>query len=215
MAPNLTTPIGIFGGTFDPIHLGHLHLAKEAQKQLKLASIYFIPCYLAPFAKTIYTSAEQRVTMLQLALADHTNFILDTREIKRQDLSYTIYTLQSLRQELPNNPFCLLLGQDAFANFDKWHNFEKILEYTHLIVTDRKENSLRENAICKKLLQEHEIFDSMLLSHSLAGKILKIEIKALPIAATQIRALIKSGKSAAHLLPAKVWEYINQEKLYT
>jgi nicotinate-nucleotide adenylyltransferase len=190
MPQTINKPLGILGGTFDPIHLGHIHLANEVYKQLNLQEIRFIPCYQSPFKKRPIATDEQRLTMLKLALKNHPEFIIDNRELQRRKISYTIDTVKSLRQEFANTPLYLIMSADAFSKFNLWRDWQEISQLANLAVANRPGS--------KKLLLN----------------VLFINIDPLPISATKIRALISESKDASSLLPKSVWKFINQNKIY-
>jgi len=199
--------IGIFGGTFDPIHLGHIHLANEVFEQCKLDMIYFIPCYHSAHNKPIIATPSQRLDMLHLAV-NSPEFYIDDREIKCGQVSYTIDTLQSLRGDLPNADFYLIMGADAFLKFNTWRDWRRILALTNVIIADREE--VRESTI----LSSSIYLDAKAIIEHAHNKIALVKIKPLPVSATQIRSLVKEGKNASYLLPEKVWQYIITNQLY-
>lgn len=198
-------PIGILGGTFDPIHLGHLHLAVAVQKQLDLAKIKIIPCYQSPTRPTPIASVLNRVVMIQLAIAKHPHLELDEREIKQPKKSYTIETLQALRRELPDTPLCLIIGTDAFIHLSEWREWKKFTEFAHLIVVKRPNTILNYVPTNPPLNNIH---------HHLGGSTFIIEINALDISSTMIRSLIAQNKNIGKLVPQLVCDYIQQHELY-
>ena len=206
--------IGILGGTFDPIHLGHIYLAEQSYQHLKLQEIRFIPAYQPVHRDTPGASVADRLAMVKLAIADHSNFILDEREIIRQGPSYMIDTLISLHQEMPDNILCLLMATDAFAGFNKWHRWQEILNYAHIVIADRPELPCQLNPILQQYVQRHQIINPDLLKEKTHGSIYFMTISHLPISATEIRQQIAAGKNAAGFLPATVWDYIQKKNLY-
>src|SRR3990167_8466433 len=129
--------IGIYGGSFDPIHNGHLRAALETCEQLQLQKILFIPCYHHAFNKCLHASSEQRLAMLQLAIQGNSLFTVDDREINQPSTSYTIDTLISLHKEYPKQKFALIIGTDAFLQFHQWHRWREILHYANIIILHR------------------------------------------------------------------------------
>ncbi|CAL7962537.1 putative nicotinate-nucleotide adenylyltransferase [Gammaproteobacteria bacterium] len=210
-----TLPIGIFGGTFDPIHLGHTHLANTMQKLCYLQKILLIPCFQSPLRNPPIASAKDRLNMVKLAINDPTHFFADDREIKHADLSYTIETIRSLRLEYADTPLALIMSIDAFNRFDEWHEWQSILEATHLLIANRPGSWQITNPKMMELLHKHQIIDTEQLQKQTAGLIYLANINPLPITATQIRALIKKHKSANHLVAPGVWQYICKKQLYT
>jgi nicotinate-nucleotide adenylyltransferase len=209
-----TLPIGILSGTFDPIHLGHIHLANTIQKLCQLQKILLIPCSQSPLRNQPIASAEDRLSMVKLAINDPAHLFADDREIKRGGLSYTIETLKSLRQENPDTPLALIMAIDVFNRFDEWHDWQNILQLVHLIIANRPGSWQITNPKAMELLRKHQITDPQQLQKQIAGLIYLTDINPLPIAATQIRALIKEHKSASHLVAPGVWQYICKKQLY-
>ena len=125
-------PIGILGGTFDPIHFGHLRSGLEVYESLEFEHIRLIPCGVPPHRELPIASNEQRLAMMRLAVEDNTKLIVDQRELQREGPSYTVDTLLELRQEFPDTPLCLIIGSDAFLGLDSWHQWKKIPQLAHL-----------------------------------------------------------------------------------
>ncbi len=125
--------IGIFGGTFDPIHLGHLRTALEVKQALQLEHVRFIPCFSPPHRAAPQADAQQRLALLRAALEQQDDFVIDTREIQRGGPSYMIDTLQSLHAEYPQQTLCLIIGMDAFYYFDTWQAYMQILDVAHVV----------------------------------------------------------------------------------
>src|SRR5438552_2155932 len=147
--------IGILGGTFDPIHLGHLRMAIELYEALDLARVHILPCYHPVHRKFPVASPEHRFEMVKTAVADEPSLFADDREIRRQGPSYFIDTLLEMRQEMPKTPLCLLLGIDAFLGFTSWHRWQEILDEAHLIVAYRPYYQLPPAGIIIDLLPKH------------------------------------------------------------
>lgn len=207
-------PIGILGGTFDPIHCGHIHLANAAFQQLDLQEVRLIPCYQPVHRAQPAASPEDRMNMVKLAIDDHTGLTMDDREIRRGGPSYMIDTLQSLRKEVGNTPLYLIMASDAFAEFNHWQRWQEIPNLTHLVIVNRPEYPLTLNSQLKKLLQEREVTDSTKLRQKPAGYIYFLHTPLLPISATEIRQLLAAGKEPKNLLPKVVWKYIQKKSLF-
>ena len=209
--------IAILGGTFNPIHNGHLYLADQLQKKLNFSAIRFMPAAIPALKDQPNISAEQRAEMVELAIKQHPHFTLDTRELKREGNSYTIDSLISLRQELgEKTSLCWLMGADAFAQLNQWHRWQALLNYAHLIVVHRPHsNDLNHlNAEVKALLDAHATTNIQALAQQASGKILVQEIAALDISSTQIREQLNQREAISQLIPAKVLNYIHQHHLY-
>ncbi len=208
-------PIGLLGGTFDPIHFGHLRLALEMIQRLDLQELRLVPLHVPPHREPPNATAEQRYAMLQIAIADDDCLHVDKRELQREGVSYTIDTIRSLRNETRNTPICLLLGMDAFKSIDTWHQWEELLTYAHIIIADRPGTSLpNEVSTIKELVDEHRIDDYLLLHQNQVGKILHIPIPMLDISSTHIRQQISKQNNVRFLLPDAVIDYIHANHLY-
>jgi nicotinate-nucleotide adenylyltransferase len=206
--------VGLLGGTFDPIHLGHLHLAQVVYEQLQLREVRFIPNYQPLLRNQPVASAQDRLTMVRLAIKNHPQFLVDEREIKQQGPSYSIDTLKSLRTELGNVSLCFIMAIDQFKNFAKWRQWQDIPDFAHLIVTTRTGfTSDVELDLCK-LLDERQTEDLELLHNTPAGYIYLLDIKPLSISGTSLRQQLKQGNEPKHSLPDSVWEYICKKNLY-
>jgi|WetSurMetagenome_2_1015567.scaffolds.fasta_scaffold217902_2 nicotinate-nucleotide adenylyltransferase len=211
----ITKPIGILGGTFDPIHLGHLHLAKACYLKCELATIYFVPCFQSPLRNKPLISATHRLAMVQLALQKYPEFHAYDGEILAANKSYTINTLQSFRKELgTQTPICLILGTDVFNSFTMWHSWQKILEHAHLIVVNRPEIKIALHPPLDNIVAKRLITAATQLQDAPYGAILFVDINPLPISATQIRQIISAGANAQNYLPKNVWDYIVSHNLY-
>jgi nicotinate-nucleotide adenylyltransferase len=208
--------IGILGGTFNPIHHGHLRIAQEIAEAVNLDHVKFIPSANPPHKTQPQVSAKQRAEMVQLAIQDNPLFSMDTRELARTGPSYTIDTLKSLRSENSHATFCLILGADAFAYYDQWHEWKSILNYCHLILVPRPNttNSLTLNPSLTALLQQHGTQDILQLSQQKNGCIIQQTVTALEISSSKIRTLIAEHKNAIYLTPQAVMQYLQQHRLY-
>lgn len=206
--------IGIFGGTFDPIHYGHLRLALELYEALDLANVHIIPCYRPVHRKLPVASPEDRLAMVKRAVMDEPALYADAREIHRKSPSYTIDTLLELRQEFPSIPLCLLVGIDAFLGLPSWHRWKEILTIAHIIIAHRPQYQLPTDGVIANLLQERLQNDIAFLHTNLSGAILFRPITALEISATDIRKQIAMGRNPRYLLPDVVYDYIKQNGTY-
>ena len=204
-------PLGIFGGTFDPVHLGHLHIALMAQKHLNLAKVKLIPCYQSPARLAPIASPTDRANMIKLAIASYHLLSLDERELMRPQVSYTIETLKSLRHEFPATPLVLIIGSDAFATLTSWHAWRKILDYAHLAVVNRPKTPLSDIG---GFLSQYQTLDFLDFHQYLNGRILVIDLAALEISSSQIRKLLREKKDITSLVTKEVAEYIKQHNLY-
>jgi nicotinate-nucleotide adenylyltransferase len=207
--------IGILGGTFDPIHFGHLRLAEELSEALGLSQVRFIPAAHPPHKEQPSTSPEHRVDMVNLAIARNPKFILDKRELERSGPSYSIDTLQSLRDELGSDiSICLFLGSDAFVKFNTWHRWEEILNLCHIALVERPATKEPLPQVLQNFLQDHCAEDATDLASVPAGLIMTQKITALDISATRIRQGLQQKRSPCYLMPDSVIDYIYAHQLY-
>jgi nicotinate-nucleotide adenylyltransferase len=199
--------IGLLGGTFNPIHNGHLRLALEIYERLSLAQVRLIPSAQPPHRAVPSVTSQQRLEMVQAAIAGVTGLTADDRELQRDGPSYMIDTLFSLRAEYPDNPLCLILGSDAFINLNSWYQSTQIINLAHIIVVRRPNTVLATQHInqTQNLNQLHT---------NKAGKIWVEELPDIAISATQIRDLIAAGNNPNYLLPLAVLDIINHNRLY-
>ncbi len=209
--------IGIFGGTFDPVHFGHLRPALDVKQALGLDEMRMIPAFKPPHRIQPVANPGQRLTMLRAAVGDEPDLQIDNREMLREGESFMVDSLVSLRAESGDKPLCLVLGIDAFLKLDEWHRWQDIPELAHIVVTHRPGWQLDMNAASPKLRalwRERQVTDSTELTSSPAGRIILQAVTSLEISATQIRALVAAGKSPRYLLPDKVWNLIRMHSLY-
>lgn len=209
--------IGILGGTFNPIHFGHLRMAQELATALNLAEVRFIPSANPPHKAAPNVSANHRAEMVKLAIADNPIFKLDTRELERTGASYTIDTLTSLRAELGNDTsLCLIMGSDAFVKLNTWHRWKELLDCAHIVLVQRPSAKPQEAlpSELETLLKDHYTENLADLSTENAGLITMRQITAQDISATNIRNLLAQGQSVRYMLPNDVVEYIAQHQLY-
>lgn len=206
--------IGILGGSFDPIHYGHLHIAQTLYQQLHLSEVRFIPCKNPVIDKKVYASAQQRLIMLQRALQDCPYFSIDEQELHRTTPSYTIDTLIALRLELGGTPLGLILGYDNLAHLNHWHQWRSLIQYAHLLIVPRPDQADTYSTDIGVFVEGYQIDDPSLLSQQASGLLFITHVKPLPISATSIRKKIAAGQYPVGLLPPSVLDYILEQKLY-
>ncbi|BBL72732.1 nicotinate-nucleotide adenylyltransferase [Methylogaea oryzae] len=206
--------IGLLGGTFDPIHYGHLRIALEAKEALGLDEVRFIPCRQPPHRDTPGASPQQRLELLRLAVADMPGFAVDTRELERDGPSYMVDTLASLRGELGDAPLCLILGQDAFLGLPRWHRWRELTDFAHLAVVRRPGPSAPLAGDLALLAEAHRR-EAGRLRAAPAGGICFLETPLLDISATRIRELLRSGRDPRYLLPDAVLKSLRRSGLYS
>src|ERR1700756_767987 len=182
-------PIGFFGGTFDPIHCGHLRTAFELWRELGLAEVRFLPTGSPPHRAQLYASAELRLKMVEAAGADQPGVVVDDREGRRSGGSYSVDTLTELRCEYPHRSLCLLLGMDAFLGLPNWHRWRELLTLAHIIVAHRPGWRAQTTRPLRVVTQ-------------------------LEISSTDLRALIIGGRDPRYLVPEAVRQIILETRCY-
>ncbi|WP_287147004.1 nicotinate-nucleotide adenylyltransferase [Aeromonas sp.] len=207
-------PIGLLGGTFDPIHIGHLRPAIEARDAIGLAEIRLIPNHIPPHRANPFCSSEQRLAMVKLAAAENAGFVVDERELKRDKPSWTIDTLIELRHELPDTPLCFLMGMDSLLGLPGWHRWQELLDHAHLVVNVRPGWQPDYPGEVAELLARHHTTDATALHQRLAGHIWLAGNQPIELSATRLRALLAAGEDPRYLLPPSVADYIRQQGLY-
>ena len=201
--------IGILGGTFDPIHYGHLRPALDIMQQVGLSEVRFIPNRSPPHREIPILSDKQRAELVQLAIIDTPKFVLDDRELHRDGPSYMVDTLQSLKDDFPDDILCLMMGLDAFNGLQQWHRWNSILELSHIIVTTRPGVEMAQFAT-QEAISLNLTDDPQSLLQRPAGQILLQSVTQLDISASQIRRYLSLGQSTQYLLPETVREKLEQ-----
>lgn len=215
---NLPEPLGLFGGTFDPVHFGHLRLAEEAIGHLGLGGVRWIPAGQPPHRGRPQVTGAQRLEMVLRSTAGNPRFSVDASEVEAAAPSYTVTTLERLRGELGSEqPLVLLVGADAFAGLPSWHRWRDILALAHIAVSHRPGFPVAPASLSPQLAAEfasRRLADGSGLRRAPAGGIVTFTMTQLAISATQLRTLFANGKSARYLLPDSVLDYINLHQLY-
>jgi nicotinate-nucleotide adenylyltransferase len=207
-------PLGILGGTFDPIHYGHLRPAQEVLRALDLAEVRIIPAANPPHRRAPVASAEQRLRMAELAVAEFPGLRVDDREIRRGGPSYTVLTLESLRQEFGARPLSLLLGLDAFGGIESWHQWRRLPELAHFVVMTRPGWPLPAPAAMPAWARDRVTAAAGDLARAGAGKIYFQAVTPQDISATRIREALARGEPVDGLLPPAVHEYLHANRIY-
>ena len=214
--------IGVFGGTFDPVHLGHIKPALDVMQRLGLDELRFIPCSIPAHRTLPVARTEQRLAMLHAAIDEHQDCIIDERELNREGISYMVDTLRSLRNEFKDSTFCLIIGMDAFYGLNKWHQWQDILTLANCIVTYRPGCEFNLDTLHPDLVDvvsnnqvdsEKEFLEKGFTEKN-TGSLLFMPVTQLDISATDIRQRIKQHQPISELVPTAVAKIIRQQQLY-
>ena len=211
-------PVAILGGTFDPVHNGHLGLANDVRRALALPEVRLVPAGDPPHRVGPAASGRDRLAMLRLAVADRPGLVVDPREVMRPGKSFTVLTLEELRQESPTRPLLLLAGADAFVGFPTWHRWKDLFSLAHIVVVARPGVVLEPSGELGREWKLRLVDKPDLLFSRPAGSIYVQAIDPVPISATEIRAQLAQGAAAREAvvqsLPPAVLRYIDQHRLY-
>lgn len=205
--------IGVLGGTFDPVHLAHLRIALDIKSALKLSQVRFIPNRVPPHRQQPEATAEQRLQMLRLALAPHDDFFIDECELERSGPSYMVDTLRILKKKLPGSLY-LILGTDAFYGLEKWHQWEQLWDYAHIVVAHRPDAGSMPESLANAINFRQVESETELFKHS-NGNYLFCRVTQLEVSATRIRKLISKGEDVKYLTPDGVIDFIQQQNIYS
>lgn len=211
---NTLKTLGLFGGTFDPIHNGHLRMALEWKQQLGLDEMRLLPCHQPPHRDKPGRSSEDRAAMVRLAVAECSELTVDERELRRDKPSYTVDTLQEIREEVGADvSLCWCVGMDSLVTLNQWYRWRDLLGLAHLVVAARPGWGLPLTGEIPDWVAEHKMAaeELHLKPH---GGVVVTEQSLLDISATEIRHIISVGQSPEFLLPSAVWHYIEKAKLY-
>jgi len=207
-------PMALFGGTFDPVHYGHLRCADEARQKLGLKDLYLLPAGNPPHRDAPQATAKQRLDMLQLACPEFPHLVVDDREIRRDGPSYMVDTLQELRTGFQDRPILLLIGQDAANLLHTWFHWEQLFTFAHIVILTRPGADTQYIPKLAKQIQTRAASSVQELHRSKAGLVLPLEVESIDVSATGIKSMICAGRSPGAMLPAAVLEYINKNRLY-
>ncbi len=210
----MSAPLGLFGGTFDPVHCGHLRAALEVVEGCRLAGVRLVPAAVPPHRPAPQASAELRLRILRAAVADEPRLSVDDRELRRAGPSYTIDTLRSLRAELPLTPLCLVLGADAFHGLAGWREWRALFTLAHLAVIPRPGVPLAPTGELAEEFLRRRSTDVARLTDPAGGAIVEQPVTALAISASAIRALLARGGDPRFLVPEPVRRLLLAERCY-
>ena len=203
--------IGLYGGTFDPVHLGHVHAASAVQEALQLDQVRMVLAARPEHREQPKTTNAHRWRMLKLTCDAYPALIADDSEIQRPGPSYAIDTLQQFRTAYPQAQLCWIMGMDSYFTLPTWQDWQGLVDFAHLIVVQRPG---QQTSMARDLESFQQRFHANSLDDSRAGSIVFLSIPMLDISATQVRCLVQSGSSAKALLADDVWAYINRNNLY-
>ena len=202
--------IGVFGGTFDPVHYGHIKPALSVKQALNLTQLRFIPNRLPPHRESPWLSVEQRLMLLKTALNDYPDVIIDERELNRDGPSYMVDTLSSLKKDFPDEGLCLIIGMDAFFGITSWFNWQSLFELCHLVVTTRPgfdQNEIEGQMDSKdyQFLAKRMTTEANTLTAQESGKILLQSVPQLDISSTQIRDNLLDDEQISQWMPEQAY----------
>lgn len=206
--------IALLGGTFDPIHVGHLRAAIELRERLGFDEVRLVPSHQPVHRATPRVDSAARCAMVQLAIEGEPGLVLDDRELRRAGPSYMIDTLGETRAEIGGDAaLALVIGADAFAALDTWKRWRELLAVAHIVVMERPQAQLPQSGPVAELLAQHRA-NASALRECAHGAIVPFELPPLWVSATALREILASGKSPRYLLPDAVWTYIREHRLY-
>jgi len=210
--PNM---LGILGGTFDPIHYGHLKPVIDTAQWLGLSKVLLLPAHIPPHKQTTFASAQQRNNMVKLACKEHPLFSLDTRESNRNSPSYTSTTLNEIKQQYPTKTLCFFMGMDSLLNFTSWYNWQEILTLCHLVINARPGYDLNQvNNETKMLLKQHQVITPDVINKKNSGCILITTQTQVAISSTELRKNLAQNLPCQQFMPTTIIDYIKNQQLY-
>jgi nicotinate-nucleotide adenylyltransferase len=212
--PGDSGPMGVFGGTFDPIHYGHLRTAFELLEALELAEMRFLPAGSPPHRQATHADAVTRLALVRAAIQDQPRFVLDDRELRRAGPSYSVDTLLDLRAEFPHRSLCLVVGMDAFLSLPQWHQWRQLLELAHLVVAHRPGWHVPDTGTLGELLAERGTGERRELHEARAGRVYVRAVTQLEISSSAIRELVRSGREPRYLVPDPVCRLLAESGCY-
>lgn len=215
----LKPPLGLFGGTFDPIHHGHILPALEAAKQTHIERVALMPNYIPGHKQGTHSSSEHRLAMVRLVCQQYPIFYPENWEIQQARVTYSIDTLIAFRQRNPDTPLCFFIGSDSLYTLPSWHRWDELLGLCHFVVCQRDVDlahyqSSPHYGTLQILLSQHQTFEIKDLHQSLAGHIFLANTSLINVSSTQIRKTLSNLQQVQNLLPSAIYQYIQQYKLY-
>lgn len=211
---DVATAIGIFGGTFDPVHYGHLRAALEARELLEIEDFRLLPAGTPPHREGTMASAADRLSMLRLAVAAYPEFRVDDREVRREGRSFMSETLAGIRAEAGKTPILLIIGQDAANELDRWHDWRSLFDLAHIVIMRRPGARPSWKDELRDRMEDCLVKEAGQLRTASSGLVLPLQVTQLAISSTDIRERLREGRSARFLMPDAVIDYIEQNQLY-
>lgn len=209
-----TGPLALFGGTFDPVHYGHLRCADEVRLKLGLKNLYLLPAGNPPHRGLPQATVKQRLEMLQLACQEFPSLKIDDRETRRHGPSYMVDTLQEMRDSNEERPILLVVGQDAANLFHTWYRWERLFELANLVILTRPGSQSQYLPEVAEQVKNRSVQAVNDLLESAAGSVFHLQVESIDISASKIKHYIRSGQDPGSMLPASVLEYIRHNRLY-
>jgi nicotinate-nucleotide adenylyltransferase len=208
------SPLGIFGGTFDPIHFGHIEPVIEAAKQVNIEKIALMPCHIPTHKIVSKTSSHHRLEMVKLICQQYPIFYPDDREIKRGIPTYSIDSIREFRQQHPKRSLCFFIGMDSLLTINKWYQWQELFGLCHFVVCQRPGHDTEFSPEIVRLLQDRQVTDPSELHLTPSGKIYIAETIKIAISSTNLRQRLQANLPVDKLVPKSVINYIQQYKLY-
>lgn len=206
--------MGVYGGTFDPVHKGHIQPVLQAAEQAGFDHVKLIPCHIPPHKGKPRALPAQRLEMLELICAEFSCFSIDERELKKGTPSYTVETLQELRTQIPDSSIAFFMGMDSFANLNKWYKWQELLDLSHIVVCERSDQVDQLPQEIGIYYQQHGTQESADLHTSTCGKIFIANTQDVQVSSSLIRKRIKDNESYREFVPDSIYQYIQRCKLY-
>lgn len=206
--------IAILGGSFDPVHIGHLRVAIEVRDRLQPEQVRLIPCGQPPHRSNFFATADQRLQMLECAVSREQGLSVDDRELRLSRISYTVSTLSDLRRELGDDPIGLIVGADAFQQLNTWFEWTCLFELAHIIVVHRPGYTLTDNPEVTGYTSQRKVESLHQLKRQSSGLVLFLEIPALDVSSTRVRQMVLKGRSIRYLVPDLVYDWIQEHQIY-
>ena len=207
--------LGIFGGTFDPIHNGHIQSVLTTAKHLAISKVLLVPAHIPPHKNNVIANSQHRLKMAEMVCQHQPLFSCDARELKRDLPSYTVDTLKEISQSYPKQTLYLFIGMDSLLNFTTWHQWQTILTLCHVVVSSRPSYSNEQmNQATKQLLAQHQVTTVDRLKQTPSGKIYIYQQADFSVSSTNIRQKLQQKSERLNDLPEYISQYINVHQLY-